>query len=345
MTSERGGYTPDRETIDITEERIGSLYAALGNNEAKAITFLVMQPNVVYDDSGIVTAVRRAQSNTQKGWRMGNEGPYHYLQKSFAPVGLVALELTDKGENSYGFMRTHWGNAIGDAFAGKMLQLSYNNPDTSLYDIFGSTVSTSKPTDEAEELKKRSPLNRIHLIRELLSSGDRRLGVRDIAGKMGEEDQSLVYRHIKDLARSGIVEVDQNNFVSIGQNKYELLASIVADFQRFVDLDPLALEEGRIFAASLMANPDAVAALMKKAREHSRNANQVPIEVSENNVAAIIESHPGLTTREVRDYLEELYDHPLSEHRVRRIIVSVMDKRGIAWPKKGKSIKWELPRN
>jgi hypothetical protein len=85
---------------------------------------------------------------------MGEEGPFQYLQKSFAPVGLVAMEVKDKQDNKYGYVRTSWGNVIGTAFSGKMLQLSHRYPNVSLYDIFGSTVSTLKPLDESEELKK-----------------------------------------------------------------------------------------------------------------------------------------------------------------------------------------------
>lgn len=342
-TGERG-YQPDIETIEITEGRLGSLYAALGNNEAKAITFLAMKPGVVYDDADILTEVRRAQGNTQKGWRMGNEGPFHYLQKSFAPVGLVAQEVIDSQENSYGYVRTEWGNAMGTAFAGKMLQLSHNSPDVSLYDLFGSTVSTAPPTDPGEELKKRSPLNRIYLYRALLGSGDQSLHMKDVAGKMGEEDVTLVHRHIKDLARLGIVSLE-NGRVSISPSAANLLHLIVVDFQHFLDLDPATLEEGKMFARSVMQNPDMVASFMKKAREHSPNASQAPMEYTAGEIAAIIESHPGITTSEVKDILEELYDKRLSEHRVRKIIQYVMDQRGLSWPKGAKNIKWSFSDN
>ncbi|MDO8269630.1 MAG: hypothetical protein Q7T54_03105 [Candidatus Levybacteria bacterium] len=342
MGIEEGGFVPEDETIDLTEDRIGSLYAALGNNEAKAITFLAMKPGVVYDDADILTEVRRVQGNTQKGWRMGNEGPFHYLQKSFAPVGLVAQEVTDAQDNKYGYVRTPWGNAIGTAFAGKLLQLSYKYPETSLYDIFGSTISTSKPTDEKEELKKRSPLNRIYLFRALLGSGDQAIALNDLAGKMDEQDVTLVHRHLKDLARVGIVEYDNSQNVSIVPDKKDLLYKVVVDFQHILDLDPATLEEGKIFASSIMANPDAVAALMKKAKEHSRNANQLPIEQTAGDVAAIIESNPGITTIEVRNKLEEEFDHALSEHRVRRIIKYVMKQRGLPGSQGARNIRWSF---
>lgn len=339
---DRSFSNPDMERVEFSEERLGSLYAALGNNEAKAITFLTMRPGVIYDGQEIVTAVRRAQGNTQKGWKMGEEGPFHYLQKSFAPVGLVAMEVTDRKDNKYGYIRTPWGNAIGTAFAGKMLQLSYQHSDISLYDLFGSTVSTSKPLDDGEELKKRSPLSRIHLFREIISSGDKCVSISDLAGKMGETDATLVRRHVKDLVRAGILTFDENTGqILVKEESNKLLFDVVVDFQSLLDLNPVTLEEGRAFAARVMASPDTVAAFMKKAKEHSRNANQKPIEETSNEVISIIQQHPGLTTEEVRARLEEDFQRALSVHRVRRIIHHAFNSRGLSIPH-GRSVRWSL---
>jgi len=337
-----GGFIPDVEKMEFSEERLGSLYAALGNNEAKAITFLVMKPGVIYDDNDILTEVRKVQGNSQEGWRMGNEGPYHYLQKSFAPVGLVAQEVTDRQDNKYGYIRTSFGDAIGNTLAGKMLQLSHNHPDFALYDIFGSTVSTSKPTDVSEELKKRSPLSRIYLFRALLSSGDREIALKDLAGKIGENDVTLVHRHLKELDRSGLVKYDNDKNAIINPETKDLLFTIIQDFQNILSLEPSTLQDGKLFAANLMSDPDSVARLMKKAKEHSRNANQVPLGQTAEEITVIIESHPGITTSQVRNLMEEVYAHTLSEHRVRRIIATVMDRRGVPWPRGGRNIKWSL---
>lgn len=340
MGVEEGSFfNPDIESVEFSEERLGSLYAALGNNEAKAITFLMMRPGVIYDGQEIVTAVRSAQGNTQRGWSVGKDGPFHYLQKSFAPVGLVAMEVVDAKENKYGYVKTKFGEAIGTAFAGKMLQLSHKYQDVSLYDLFGSTISTSKPVGGYEELKKRSPLNRIHLFRELLSSGDQGIALRDLAGKMGEKDESLVKRHVKDLARIGIVCYDNEQIVSIVDNKKKILFDIVVDFQNLLELNPAVLEEGKMFAAGLIANPDAVASLMKKAKEHSRNANQAPIDQTTDEVAAIIQKYPGITTEEVRNKLKEEFGRTLSTHRVRRIIHVAFQKKGVVIPQ-GRAVKW-----
>lgn len=330
------------EEEDFTEERLGSLYAALGNNEAKALTFLLMKPGVVYDGQDISTEVRRAQTNTQKGWSMGNEGPYHYLQKSFEPVGLVAQEVTDKNDNKYGYVKTAWGNAIGVSFAGLMLKLSHDHPDFSLYDIFGSTVSTSKSADSALELKKRSPLTRIQLYRALISSGDNFLSVSDIAGKMDEDDQTLVHRHLKDLAKSGIIEFVSDKGVTIPVQNRKLLFDIVVNFQKILEIDPATLEEGRIFAGSVINDPEKVTQFMRKAKEHSRNANQSPIDQTSDEVFSIIQQMPGLTTEQVRDRLEEEFGRSLSTHRVRRIIKHAMEKRNIAIPKGSQNVKWKI---
>ena len=109
-----------------------------------------------------------------------------------------------------------------------------------------------------------------------------------------------------------------------------------------LDLDQATLEEGRIFASNLLASPDKVAMLMRKAKDHSRNANQTPIKDTAADVASIIQRYPGLTTEEVRDKLEQEFDKTLSGHRVRRIINFVMEKRGISWPTGIKNTRWSF---
>ena len=75
----------------------------------------------------------------------------------------MAQEVTDENENKYGYVKTKLGETLGTAFAGKILNLSYQHPETSLYEIFGSTVSTAKPGEEGDGFKKRSPLTHLFI--------------------------------------------------------------------------------------------------------------------------------------------------------------------------------------
>ena len=87
MSNENESFlSPDSEVLEISENTIGNLYAALGNNEAKAITFSVMKPNVIYNGKDLDIAIRSAQGDVRKGWKMGFDAPFHYCQKDFEDI-------------------------------------------------------------------------------------------------------------------------------------------------------------------------------------------------------------------------------------------------------------------
>jgi hypothetical protein len=123
------------------------------------------------------------------------------------------------------------------------------------------------------------------MFRELISSGDKVISISDLAGKMSELDLTLLRRHVNDLARVGILTFDSaSGQIFVPEESNKMLFDVIIDFQNLLDLDPVTLEEGRVFAASVMANPRTVAGFMRKAKDHSRNANQASIEDTSNEV-------------------------------------------------------------
>ncbi len=89
---ESGIVIPAAETQPkerISDEEIGDLISAIGNSEAKAITFGLMQSSTIYSMQDANSMVNNAQGQF-KGWKQGTSNPFDYMSHSFAPVGLVA---------------------------------------------------------------------------------------------------------------------------------------------------------------------------------------------------------------------------------------------------------------
>lgn len=107
----------------LSDEQLGNLLAAVGNHEAKAVTFLVMRSETTYTAEDIHKAVIEAQG-TLPGWRIHHQSAFKYCERSLSPIGLVAKEVVDPNLNTYGYARTEYGERIGVSLAGLLLDFS-----------------------------------------------------------------------------------------------------------------------------------------------------------------------------------------------------------------------------
>jgi len=135
--------------------------AAVGNHEAKALTFLSMEPGVGYG----VSALHHRFLDIQ-GPRPVFVGTVSLQQKyciySFEPAGLVRLETNDKG-----FIRHVKDDAggIATALAGHLLAV-FERRRVTLSEIFGKTAVNEAAGADAE----RSPIRRLTLLHGLLDA-------------------------------------------------------------------------------------------------------------------------------------------------------------------------------
>lgn len=158
----------------LSDEELGNLLAAIGNNEAKALTLLAMKKGSIYTERGLHSSLMELQGDI-KGWNLDTKCPFGYCQHSFENIGLVVQGVSDQIRGTWGYIKTEYGAEKGDALAGLLLDFSLRHPDVSLYRIFGATSSKGKQkefdgTIGKIEFRMRSPLSRIKLFWELVTS-------------------------------------------------------------------------------------------------------------------------------------------------------------------------------
>ncbi|MGQ0845279.1 MAG: hypothetical protein ACT4QF_14220 [Sporichthyaceae bacterium] len=144
-----------------TEQRLGDVLAAIGNHEAKALTFLAMREDVAYG----VTAIYRRFLEIQgprPAWIGVVTMAQKYVVYSFAPIGLVARQ-----RNEGGFLRhvRHDPDGSARALAGFLLAYTEKHP-AALTHVFGSTATNAFATSA-----DRPPIRRLRLLRVLAALG------------------------------------------------------------------------------------------------------------------------------------------------------------------------------
>ncbi len=198
--------TPER----LSDEQLGNLISSVGNHEAKAITLLLMQPDVIYTQRDLFRIIINAQGE-RPGWRMHSSVPFEYCQNSLSPIGLVAKEVLEReGLTTYGYLITEYGIKVGVPLAGYMLDFSQKYPDFSLIDIFGATQSSSQTKelpDQGIEFKKRAPITRLKIFWELLTSS---LPIREVylAKSLGEKNETIIKDHLEALGGKGVISYE-----------------------------------------------------------------------------------------------------------------------------------------
>jgi len=193
----------------LSDERMGNLISAL-HTEQNCITLLAMKPGVFHSWSDLNRVVLQAQGENL-GWIIKKGAAFRYCRNSLVPNGLAARGAIDANLNTSGYVKTDYGEKVGDPFAGLLLDWSKRFTNVSLYRIFGSTHSSSTPREielqpETIVYKNRSPVLRRKIFRELVAS---ELPIReaDLAQKIGEKPEKIS-QHLISLQRYNVVTYD-----------------------------------------------------------------------------------------------------------------------------------------
>lgn len=187
----------------LSNEEMGNLLAAFGNSETKALTILLMRPEIIYTSSDLLRAIMNVQGENP-AWKMGNTLPFAYCEKSLSPIGLVAREVVDERHQSYGYIKTPYGKNVGDPLAGLLLDFSARHR-VSLYQLFGPTQYPG-----SQESAKRSPSTRLKIYSFLLKA-DLPVRTIDLGRWMNEPSRHIAQKHIEVVARSGIIDYQAIN--------------------------------------------------------------------------------------------------------------------------------------
>lgn len=193
----------------LSNEEMGNLLSSIGNSEAKALTAGEMKEKVIYSETDLVNLVNGMQGVTP-GWKVDRGAPWHWCGHSFEPIGLVAREITDEMSRKYGYEKTEYGTEQGDPLAGILLDFSLRHPETSLYKINGSTLSSSESErhditveGESVEFRKRAAVTRLKILWEL-ATRDLPIRQADLSVAVGENPTTL-RGILVSLAESGII--------------------------------------------------------------------------------------------------------------------------------------------
>ncbi len=198
----------NRRAERLSDEQMGNLLASIGNHEAKALTLLIMKPNLIYTSSILHSDFMNAQGESP-GWETNHSAQFGYCQQSLSPIGLVSKEVVDKNVETYGYMTTNFGEKVGKPLAALLLDFSRRNPGFSLYDFFGSTVSSAQDDPDS---KKRSPATRFKIFYELATAPSLPINQLELLKNIPEITQGDAGNHLRELKRKKIIEYDSIKF-------------------------------------------------------------------------------------------------------------------------------------
>lgn len=229
-SAELPGVTEEHPTRTerLSDEKTGNLLASFGNSEAKAELVIEMPPGEICGSADLQRLINYAQGK-HPGWRVDHGTTRHWCERSLAPIGIVAMEITDSQSNKYGYLKTRYGDEVGVPLAGLLLDFSKRHPEVSLYQLSGPTTSSSSDrTDintqgESVEFRKRAPATRLKIFRELAKRNPP-FRVADLLKATGE-GVDAVSKNLKTLDDFGLISYDavkgQKPFVA-----YKLAASV-----------------------------------------------------------------------------------------------------------------------
>ncbi len=221
-------HEPKFQEERLSDIELGDLLASVGNNEAKALTLILMSGGNLYTARGIQSRLINAQGKNP-AWKMGINTQFRYCQMSFEPIGLVAKETVDENLNTYGYQITEKGENLGIPLAGLLLDFCTRH-DVSLQDLFGATTSQGRPLnlgDEESDVRsiRRSPLARFKIFYELVTNPDSRIRKADIIKNLDLFTSSApLAHHLDNLRAIGIIGYD-----SIGAERATIYYSLIPE--------------------------------------------------------------------------------------------------------------------
>lgn len=118
------------------------------------------------------------------------------------------------------------------------------------------------------------------------------------------------YAHVNQvlshLVRKGYLErkefsADRLSDINLTEAQRSVILELLTIIDNFQNQNPQFLIEGRELLSEIVASPEKVTALMRKAKEHSSQADKKrPTEETANELLYLISANPGITSRELQ---------------------------------------------
>lgn len=140
------------ETEDITERElpplklgtVAALSAAVGNNEAKAILFIMMQPGVGTSSNTLYHLLHESQ--TGDAWTKLKESTITiWAEHSFKPIDLISIGTGPSNHKLFTRTEDEIGH-LAEAFSGRSLVFSAEHSTTSLSQLQAARLLNAEPT-------------------------------------------------------------------------------------------------------------------------------------------------------------------------------------------------------
>lgn len=133
-----------------------------------------------------------------------------------------------------------------------------------------------------------------------------------------EQEVSAILAH---LFRSGYLEREKfsqevQSEINLSNEQRAVILDFLEVIDNFQNQDAAFLKTGKALLQEILSNPEKIAQLMHKAKEHSPNANQKPLEQTQNDILSIICANPGITARD----LQAIVSHSLGRARSNEIL-------------------------
>jgi len=208
----------------LSDELLGNLLSAVGNHEVKALVLWLMKPGHSYSAGDLRRELRAAQT-TPVGWDVGHSVAWGYCKETLEPLGLVAPEAMNSDLIPSAYAVTPLGEECGKPLAGALLNFSETHACSPIK-LFGGTAAAGAKRRETSDpdvyaYRQRASITRLGIFRKLLSQ-DHPIRATDLATAVSC-DHAGVNRHLKALARSGIVDfesAEKANFIRYKCNAY-----------------------------------------------------------------------------------------------------------------------------
>lgn len=132
------------------------------------------------------------------------------------------------------------------------------------------------------------------------------------------------------FARKGYVQLltfpgSERSRIFLTETQRDWLLSLMTMLDRFSSLDPIFLREGKQLADGIVNNPKKFSALLQKAKEASPYANSHDTQTTAALLFQLINEHPGITTKKLRDLLRTRYEIEMGTDNIRQILMGRKD--------------------
>ncbi len=249
------------------------LLSYMGNHEGKMwlATMMAAQPYKSFNCEDLRHEAAKKQTGYE-GWVPNSKTLSGYCKEDFAEIGIVEIKQGPRSNNGWRFadeFRIPESAApIVLGFNGRGMKWSLRYPEHSQQKLLGLTSSGGGPF--------KTPQTRYETYLAICNGPSGGVDSEQIVQAVknaGIDNRRRVFKTLIELKKRGILEKNDAGRYTIPAENYEAIFELCYELEAFVD-DPYDPEPQR-GAIAIVNNPQASAAIMKKAKAFSFHAAEL----------------------------------------------------------------------